>query len=194
MSEKLIGEIERRVKQLMEGNSFSGHDYLHVQRVYNLANYIGKIEGANELILRPAVLMHDLGRIDEAKNPAIKHATASIVYANDILNEIDFPKQYKEAVLHIIKFHSWKNTAEAQTIEHKVMQDSDKLDALGIIGIIRAFDVGGANGRLDYNPEDPFFRTNRKLDDRQYTLDHFYEKLFKLGMIIIQKPQEISPN
>lgn len=184
MSEELIKEIERRVKQLMEGNSFSGHDYLHVQRVYNLAMHIGKIEGADELILRPAVLMHDLGRIDEARNPEIRHAEASIIYAKDILNEIDFPEQYKEPILHIIKYHSWKNTSEAKTIEHKVMQDSDKIDALGIIGIMRVYDFGGAKGRLDYHPVDPFLRTDRELDDTKYTLDHFYEKLFKLGMIM----------
>jgi uncharacterized protein len=175
-----IDDIKKRVIDFMTNDFFPGHDYQHVMRVYNIARRIGKEEGANMLILEPAVLMHDLGRVDTAKDPSIKHAEASLTYAEKILADTDYYPELHGRILHIIKYHSWKNSDKAKTLEHKIMQDSDKLDALGAIGIMRCLTFSGARGRTDYNPDNMFGSDETLLDDKKYSIDHFYSKLFKL--------------
>ena len=66
------------------------------------------------------------------------------------------------------------------TLEGKILQDADRLDALGAIGIARTFSVSGSESRMFYNPGDPFWKSDRELNDREWTLDHFYKKLFRL--------------
>ena len=76
--------------------------------------------------------------------------------------------------------HSYSRGLTPQTLEGRVFQDADRLDALGAIGIARTFTVGGATGRKIYHPYDPFAQTDRLLDDKDNTLDHFEVKLFRL--------------
>ncbi|MBP6806589.1 MAG: HD domain-containing protein, partial [Chloroflexi bacterium] len=91
-----------------------------------------------------------------------------------------YPPQYLEAIAHAIAAHSFSAGIAPQTIEAKVVQDADRLDALGAVGMARTFMVGGALQRPLYHPSDPFCAA-RPADDAISTLDHFYTKLFKLA-------------
>jgi len=99
--------------------------------------------------------------------------------AAEFLVTTDFPKSKIKSVVHAIEAHSYSAGIEPKTIEAKIVQDADRLDALGAIGIARCLLVGGKLGRPLYDPDDPFCES-RSPDDSVYTIDHFYEKLFKL--------------
>jgi len=85
----------------------------------------------------------------------------------------------EEAIAHAIQAHSWSADIEPETIEAKALQDSDRLDALGYLGLARLFSVGGALKRALFHPSDPL-AMKRDLDEDRYTLDHFYTKLIHL--------------
>lgn len=91
-----------------------------------------------------------------------------------------FPEGKTEQVAHAIEAHSFSAGIKPQTIEAKIVQDADRLDALGAIGIARCFLVGGSLNRTLYHPSDPFC-SEREPDDSLWTVDHFYEKLLKLS-------------
>lgn len=167
--------LVRKVESFMTQGT--AHDFLHVMRVYESGQKIGIKEGADMNILEPALLLHDLGMAVPGSKET--HAERSVIYANQFLEEIKYLKKYHEAILYAIKYHSWRFSNLAVTLEHKILQDADKLDGLGSIGVIRAFLVGAQHGRLAYDRNDPE-PINRELDDNTYTLDHFYTKLFKL--------------
>jgi uncharacterized protein len=175
-----IDKVIKKSEEFMNKNSYSGHDYLHVSRVYNLAKQIGKEENADLLILEVAAIMHDLGRHDETLDPSKDHAIESAKYAKIILEECDFPKEKIDAVLYCIKTHRFSKGIIPNTKEAKILQDADKIDGLGAVGIMRVFSVGKEKNRLNYNPKDPFGKTRTELDEKKYNMDHFYTKLFKL--------------
>jgi uncharacterized protein len=101
------------------------------------------------------------------------------IKAVGFLREIGFPDKHLEAVAHAIKAHSFSAGIKPETIEAKIVQDADRLDALGAIGIARCMIVGGKLGRKLYDDADPFCR-DRDPDDSQFSIDHFYTKLLKL--------------
>ena len=103
--------------------------------------------------------------------------------AIEYLASIDFTNEKLSAVHHAIVAHSYSANVEAETLEAKIVQDADRLDSLGAIGIARCFTVGGAMHRSVYNVDDPFCE-NRDPDDYSYTVDHFYNKLFKLPEVM----------
>jgi uncharacterized protein len=96
------------------------------------------------------------------------------------LKEIGFPSNLIPQISHAIEAHSFSANVEPLTIEAKVVQDADRLDALGAIGIGRCFATGAALGQQFYEPNDPFAE-NRTLDDHKFTVDHFEVKLFKIA-------------
>ena len=154
--------IRQRSMQFMSEHSFSGHDFEHVSRVYNLAKAIGKEEKADMLVLEAAALMHDLGRLAELKDPKLNHAVESAKIACDILKGIDFPDDKVQDVLHAIRAHRFSKGEIPFTTEAKVLQDADRLDALGAIGIARCFAFTGAVDRMLYDPHDPVCRKKIK--------------------------------
>ena len=83
-------------------------------------------------------------------------------------------------IAHAIEAHSFSANIPTETIEARIVQDADRLEAIGAIGIARCFLTGGSMGTPLYEPSDPFAR-ERELDDKRFTLDHFYVKLFKLA-------------
>lgn len=99
--------------------------------------------------------------------------------AATFLRENRFPDEKVSAVVHAIEAHSFSAGIKPQTIEAKIVQDADRLDALGAIGIARCFAVGGQLERAIYHADDPFCK-NRHPDDTHSNVDHFYTKLFRL--------------
>ncbi len=135
----------------------SSHDMGHVNRVVKLARFIAEREGANLDIVTKAAELHDVAR--DKPN----HATESAKIAREILEDEGYDRDFIEAVAHAIEAHSFSSGVKPKTIEAKVLSDADKLDAIGAIGIARAFLFSGESGR--------------SIED---TLRHFEEKLLKL--------------
>jgi len=122
----------------------AAHDFEHVLRVLKLAERIGAAEGADIEILRAAVLLHDLARVAEDQGGPC-HAKAGARRAREIL--AGHPPEEVEAVAHAIATHRFRRSAAPQTLEAKILYDADKLDAIGAIGIARAYAIAGRHSQ-----------------------------------------------
>jgi uncharacterized protein len=154
------------------------HDFSHILRVYQNAQLIGKKEGADMQVLLFSALLHDAGSVSKGLEDSIQSDQRQKAVL-DFLIKKGLPKNVQEKVLYSINVHRFSKGIIPDTLEAKILQDADRLDALGAIGIARVFMTGGTLGRALYNPIDPFCK-NREPDDRKWNLDHFYKKLLKL--------------
>lgn len=118
----------------------AAHDFEHVLRVLKLAERIGEAEGADMEILRAAVLLHDIARVAEDDGGPC-HAAAGAQRAREIL--AGHPEGKVEAVAHAIATHRFRGSAVPQTLEARIVYDADKLDAIGAIGVARAYAIAG---------------------------------------------------
>jgi len=125
------------------------HDFDHVLRVLRLAERIGRAEGAELPIVRTAALLHDVGR-EEAQSAGADHAVVAAARAHETLKEL--PAARVEAVIHAIAAHRFRTDPQPSTLEAKVLFDADKLDAIGAVGVARAFAYGGAHGQRLWAP------------------------------------------
>jgi len=176
---QLLDRIRTKVKKIYEGRD-SAHDLQHILRVYKNAELIGKREGADMEVLLAAVLLHDIVVYPKGSAKSSKSADDSADMAEKILKGYGVSKEKIDRISYCIRTHSYSRRLVPATLEGKILQDADRLDALGAIGIARTFSVGGSEDRMFYNPEDPFWKTGREPDDWQWTLDHFQAKLLRL--------------
>jgi uncharacterized protein len=165
--------------RMLEGRG-SAHDFQHIMRVYKNAKLIGQREGADMDILLPAVLLHDIVVYPKGSAKSSRSSDDSADLAENILQRLGYSQDKINLISHCIRTHSYSDRLVPTSLEGKILQDADRLDALGAIGIARTFSVGGSEKRTFYNADDPFCRSSRELDDRQWTLDHFQKKLLKL--------------
>jgi uncharacterized protein len=171
--------IKRRVKRMLDHRE-PAHDFQHIMRVYKNAKLIGQLEGANMEILLLAVLLHDLVVYPKGSARSSRSSEDSADLAENILQSYGYSKDKINRISYCIRMHSYSKRLVPASLEGRILQDADRLDALGAIGIARTFSVGGLEKRSFYNADDPFCRSSRKLDDKQWTLDHFQRKLLKL--------------
>lgn len=176
---QLLDRIRTKVKKIYEGRD-SAHDLQHILRVYKNAELIGKREGADMEVLLAAVLLHDIVVYPKGSAKSSKSADDSADMAEKILKGYGVSKEKIDRISYCIRTHSYSRRLVPATLEGKILQDADRLDALGAIGIARTFSVGGSEDRMFYNPDDPFWKTGREPDDWQWTLDHFQAKLLRL--------------
>jgi uncharacterized protein len=179
--DQLIAETVKFVKHTLEGAE-SGHDWWHIQRVWNNALQIIKTETAEQLIVELAALLHDIADSkfhngDEEIGPKI---------AGDFLSSQQLPQDLILNVQQIIRNMSFKaslGNKEFHSRELDIVQDADRLDAIGAIGIARAFTYGGFKNRELYNPG---ILPSLNMSKEEYknstapTINHFYEKLLLL--------------
>lgn len=176
---QLLDRIRMKVKKIYEGRD-PAHDLQHILRVYKNAELIGKREGADMEVLLAAVLLHDIVVYPKGSAKSSKSADDSADMAEKILKGYGVSKEKIDRISYCIRTHSYSRRLVPATLEGKILQDADRLDALGAIGIARTFSVGSSEDRMFYNPDDPFWKTGREPDDWQWTLDHFQAKLLKL--------------
>lgn len=165
------------------------HDLLHVGRVVATATRLAAEESADLLIVLPAAWLHDLVDIpkDDPRRTQASRRSADAAVA--FLRNAGFPADRLDDVRHAIEAHSFSAKIDPKTKEAEVVQDADRLEALGAIGIARCFATGGAMRRTFYDEADPFGAdwTNpdvpprRPADDAANTLDHFWAKLFHVA-------------
>ena len=179
MNKALILEKTRdfvKEKMYKEG---SGHDWFHVERVCNMAKYLAQKESADMFIVEMTALLHD---IDYWKFSDVYNTTVT----EEFLKSVEVSEEDSNRILNIIKTMSYKGgvvDSTQNTIEGMVVQDADRLDALGAIGIARAFAYGGSKNRSMYDPSiKPIdFKSLDEVKNKDnHTINHFYEKLFKL--------------
>jgi uncharacterized protein len=175
----MLEKIKKRVKKTLDGRD-PAHDFHHIMRVYKNAKLIGLREGADMDILLPAVLLHDLVVYPKGSAKTSKSADDSADLAEKWLRGYSYPHDKIDKISYCIRTHSYSKRLVPLTLEGKILQDADRLDALGAIGIARTFSVGGSESRTFYNPDDPFCKSGRELNDREWTLDHFQTKLLRL--------------
>jgi uncharacterized protein len=171
--------IKRRVERMLEGRD-PAHDFHHIMRVYKNAKLIGQHEGADMDVLLPAVLLHDIIVYPKESAMSSRSSDESAELAENILQSHGYSQYEIKRISYCIRSHSYTKRLVPASLEGKILQDADRLDALGAIGIARTFSVSGSEKRTFYNADDPFYRSSRELDDRQWTLDHFQTKLLKL--------------
>lgn len=178
--EKLVKDLDllkNEVKKRIQNDP--AHDFLHIMRVYKNAQKIAKHEKVNQKIVLAAVLLHDIVQFRKS-DPRSKTASAkSAKLAAKILQKYDFSEDEIKIIHDAVLDHSFSRGKVPKTLEGKILQDADRLDALGAIGITRTFSVGGSEKRPIYNESDPFCHT-RMPDDHSWTVDHFYRKLLLL--------------
>lgn len=172
-----LARLKTAAKRLMKHHD-SAHDFSHAMRVYKLAEIKGRKEKADMNILLPAVLLHDIAKsskksISERK----KSAVISARIASGILRNLKYPKA--DEILYCVKVHSFAKDIKPKTKEARILQDCDRLDAMGAIGIARCFAVG-ENMKIPFYEDREPFALKRKLNDDRYSIDHFYAKLLKL--------------
>ncbi len=181
-SETLIQKTIAFVKETLP-EAEGGHDWFHIQRVFLNAKYIAKHENVDELVVALAALLHDIADSkfnngDESVGPEI---------ASNFLRSLELNELLIEHVVKIIENMSFKNSLEKKerfnSIELQVVQDADRLDAIGAIGIARAFNYGGFKNRALYDPKiHPALNQTKEeyKSSTAPTLNHFYEKLLLL--------------
>lgn len=168
-------EIEVR-KQI---NNDPAHDFEHIMRVCKNVRKIAKRERVNLRLVLTAALLHDVVSFPKSDKRSKTSSLKSAEKAKTILKKYHYDKNEISTIVDAIADHSFSRNKTPQTMEGKVLQDADRLDALGAIGIARTFSVGGAENRPIYNVLDPFCRI-RTPDDKSWTVDHFYRKLLAL--------------
>lgn len=156
------------------------HDFSHVQRVLGNARRILQEIPADDEIVIPAILLHELFNYPKGHPQSHLSGNVCAEQAAEVLCAYGFPEGKRDAVLECIRFHSFSRGVVPTHIEGKIVQDADRLDAIGAIGIARLFATCVQMQRPFYHATDPFAK-HRELDDKNYGLDHFYLKLFKLS-------------
>lgn len=159
------------------------HDFAHTMRVYKNAKKICRKENANQKLVLSAVLLHDIVSLPKTGSNSKLSAARSACISEEILQRHGFASDEIQTVSDAICDHSFSGGKTPSTIEGKILQDADRLDALGAVGIARAFAVSGSLGRSFYAMDDPFCRA-RTPNDKLWTLDHFYSKLLKLEQLM----------
>jgi len=157
----------------------AAHDVSHVKRVVKNTSYLTDIEDANKLITIPSAWLHDCVSVAKDSPDRAQGSRLAAESATAFLARIDYPPELLPQVFHAIEAHSFSADLAVRSLEAGVVQDADRLDSLGAIGIARCLLVGGHLNRPLCDHDDPFCDV-REPDDSRYTIDHFYSKLLKL--------------
>ena len=169
------------VKEKLEGAE-AGHDWFHIERVWKLSKKISEKEGGNLEIIELSALLHDIA------DPKFHNGdeTLAIKISSEFLKSIKVEEKIINQVLYIIENISFKNREESHqnpSLELQIVQDADRLDAIGAIGIARTFNFGGFKNNLMYHPD---IQPKLNMSKEEYkksngtTINHFYEKLLLL--------------
>ena len=173
----MIEFISNEIRKIFRNDS-SGHDYWHSVRVYRNAMRIAEYEGGNTMVISLAAILHD---VDDRK----LFETDDYENARRIMTRAEVSEDIQNIVVTIIGEVSFRGAESVvpSTLEGRIVQDADRLDALGAIGIARTFAFGGSKGLDIYNPEEPpiyIENSSDYIECRGNSLNHFYEKLFLL--------------
>lgn len=163
----------------MDSQFDPGHRFDHLQRVFNNVMQLHHQAHADLSILVPALWLHDCLPIAKNSPQRSQASQLSAQQAIRLLTDWQYPQTKLPAIQHAIEAHSFSANITPTTLEAQVLQDADRLDSLGAIGIARTFMVGGKLDGDLYHLTEPFPH-HRAINDKQYVIDHFYQKLLTL--------------
>lgn len=143
----------------------TGHDYFHIERVVKVAKRIAREENADLFLVELAAWLHDVG--DYKLNDGVDKSAELI---SEFLSKLNVPQEIISKTIEIVSQVSFSKGKTAESLEAQIVQDADRLDAIGAIGLARVFAYGGSKEREIWNPENP----------EMTTIQHFYDKLLKL--------------
>lgn len=168
--------IPHTVAERLDGS----HDVSHLHRVWSNVCAIRDTEGGDHQILLAATLLHDCVSVE--KNSPFRSSASRLAAAKatELLAEMGWDEERTQAVAHAIECHSYSANITPTSLEAKILQDADRLDALGMVGVARLFYVSGRIGTHLYDPVDPQAQ-QRDLDDKRFAVDHFTTKIFTLA-------------
>jgi len=202
----VIRMVRDQIQAFFEGARGS-HDWDHTERVFRLCERIGSLEGADMDVLLIAAYLHDIGRSrQDSSNGAVCHADAGARMAASVVAKLPMSDARRENILHCIRSHRFRGRSTPRTLEARVLFDADKLDAIGAVGVARAFLFAGEVGARLHNPdidiettkpysrEDTGYReykvklckvkdrmltsTGRRLaEERHYFMEQFFQRL-----------------
>lgn len=183
---RLLQSWEQRIVQYMQDMEHStddaSHDFFHFQRVWKTAGQLIEQETVevNRLVVLAACYFHDIVVVPKNSPLRSKASTLAAEKTEECLYALEFPEELVARVCHAVKAHSFSAGMTPETIEAKIVQDADRMEALGAIGLARCFYTGGLLKQKLFDPQDPVAE-HRELNDRQFSLDHFEQKLLKLS-------------
>ncbi len=159
----------------------AAHDISHFRRVWATAQRLSVDDDVDELVILTACYFHDIVSLPKNHPERSSSSRLAAQKTQTILHEDfpDFPESLLPAVMHAIEAHSHSANIPPETLEAKIVQDADRLESLGAIGLARVFAVAGKLNFSLFNADDPF-ADSRPLNDKRYALDHFQNKLLGL--------------
>jgi uncharacterized protein len=183
----LFDRVAAEMAAHLDGDS-TGHDLHHVWRVNRLGVRIAEAEGANPRVVGVAALVHDIHRV---RGDSFTHPEETIPEVREILADADVPEALRDDVCHCVAVHEEYGFEDdpmaAETLEAEVLQDADNLDAIGAVGVARAFQFAGAHGNLLWDPDRPLpddeaYEKDSGIDETETasTYHHFHKKLLRL--------------
>lgn len=174
--------FEQKILSVL-GYQDPAHDFAHVKRVVSTAKKLAQIEKADLEIIIPAAWLHDLVNLPKDHPDRKQASRMAAKEAVNFLKEIHYPSEKLSKIAHAIEAHSFSSGIKPETVEAKIVQDADRLDGLGAIGLARLFSISTQLKRPFYNDEDPF-ACHRELDDRENAIDHIFIKLKRVVEIM----------
>ncbi len=172
--------FESEVLRVWGDHTDGAHDVWHLRRVWVLAQQIAAVEGGDLEVIEAACFMHDIINPPKDSLDRKQAASLSAAHASQFLAAQGVAAPKVNAVAHAIEAHSFSAGVTPRTIEAQVVQDADRLEALGALGIARCFNVSGQMDAALFHGGDPMAQ-DRALDDRAYALDHFEVKLLRVA-------------
>jgi uncharacterized protein len=164
----------------LDESTDGSHDLSHIKRVWQNARLLAEEEGANLQLLAAAVLLHDCVHVEKGSPLRDQASRLAAERAGEVLVKLGWATRDIEVVTDAVLSHSYSAGLVPTTPEARILQDADRLDAIGLVGVARCFYTAGRLGSRLYQPDDPTGK-GRALDDKSYALDHFPKKLLALA-------------
>jgi uncharacterized protein len=180
-----LREDELRFEIFLKEQGFAdaAHDIAHIHRVVKSAKKLCAQESAETRVVIPAAWLHDCVAVTKDSPLRSQASRIAADRAVQFLQELNYDPDLLPQIHHAIEAHSFSAGIVPQTLEAKIVQDADRLDAIGAVGLARCLMIGGSFGSKLYNPDDPFC-VSRTPNDTQFSVDHFFAKLLKLQDLI----------
>lgn len=180
----MLSDWEARFEKFVRSGLAEGtdpaHDLAHIRRVVANARRLAAAEGADPAVVLPAAWLHDCVVLPKDSARRAQASRLAAERAGAFLRQSGYPRAHIPAIEHAITAHSFSAGIPPESLEAKVVQDADRLDALGAIGIARTLLLGGVMGKPLYDDDEPLPQT-RAPDDKENVIDHFYVKLLGLA-------------
>lgn len=173
-------QLFQQLSYALDATNDGSHDLSHLNRVWRAARLIAAEEGGDLRLLAAAVILHDCVTVEKDSPLRQQASRLAAEKAEELLKELQWSSLEIETVSGAIRTHSYSAGLTPTSLEGRILQDADRLDAIGTVGIARCFYTAGRMGSMLYDALDPQGK-ERELDDRRYALDHFPKKLLRLA-------------